>query len=184
MLPGRRQRFDKLLVPVLDRLYAAARRRCPSVEVAEDLVQEVYLRAWQHLDELQDTATAYTWLYRILLNLIADYYRKEHRRQALLPITTLEEDYDAWLGGADGAAVDDLVRGIEQREMQALLEQLPQEFADALTLHHLDGLRYREIATLTRVPLGTVMSRISRGRKLLAALVLRANRPRRLKGIS
>lgn len=181
MLNRKTQRFDALLAPCLPRLYAAARRRCGSVEVAEDLVQESYLLAWRHMDELRDGRNAYTWLYRILLNTIADYYRKEQRRRTLLPITTLEEEYDNWLALADTAASDALVRAIETREMQRMLEKLPVEFAEALALYHLDGLRYREIAELTQTPVGTVMSRLSRARKLLAALVLREQRPERVR---
>lgn len=173
MLLGRRKRFEALFLPLLDRLLAASIRRSPSREAAEDLVQEAYLRAWIHLDQLQDPALAYTWLYRILLNVIADHYRKEHRRQTLVPVTTLEGDYDQLLADPDPGPFDQLMRRIEQGQLRAALDHLPEEFAEVVSLRDLDGLRYREIAELTAVPIGTVMSRLSRGRKLLAALLLR-----------
>lgn len=173
LLAGRRKRFEALVLPLLDRLLAASVRRSPSREAAEDLVQETYLRAWVHLDQLQDGRTAYTWLYRILLNVIADHYRKEHRRQMLIPVTTLETDYEDMLVDPNPGPFEQLMRRVEQGSVRAALEHLPEEFGEVVGLRDLDGLRYREIAELLDVPLGTVMSRLSRGRKLLAALLLR-----------
>lgn len=168
----KRRRFERLTLPYLHRLVASARRRGLGTELAEDLVQDTYLRAWEAFPSLKDEAFTYTWLYRILLNLIADHTRRERRRQTLLPITDLEEDYEQLVAGDDDGPFELLMAKLDQQRVRAALTQLPDEFANALVLHDLEGFCYREIAVLTDVPVGTVMSRISRARHLLAAIIL------------
>jgi RNA polymerase sigma-70 factor (ECF subfamily) len=168
-----RRRFQRLTLPHLDRLVGAARRHGAASDVAEDLVQETYLRAWKGFASLDDEERVYPWLYRILLNVFADDRRRDGRRQALLPITDLEDGYEAIVASADPGPYELLVTRLDQARVRAALEELPREFAEALALHDIEGLRYRDIAEMTGVAIGTVMSRISRGRRLLAALLQR-----------
>lgn len=171
----RQSRFQRWILPHLDRLLRAVQRRGLSVDLAQDLVQETYLRAWRAFDTLQEEAFAYTWLYRILLSVIADHYRRAGRRQVLLPITDLEDEYLELVASDAPDPYEALLAKLEHARVHTALAQLPDEFGLALTLHDIDGLRYREIAALTGVPIGTVMSRISRARRLLLALLARGD---------
>lgn len=111
------------------------------------------------------------WLYRILRSALSDFHAKQSRREQLAPSLTLESAVD--LAQDQGAGpLEGLIASACTERIHELLRMLPEEFALAIELHDLDGLRYRDIAETTGVPLGTVMSRIYRGRKLLAALIL------------
>lgn len=167
----RRDRFERLALPYLGRLLLAVRRRGLPPDLAQDLVQDTYLRAWKAFDSLAHEEYLYTWLYRILLNVIAEDRRRAARRQVLLPITDLENDYETVIAGDTPDPYEALLVKLEQARVHEALTRLPDEFALALALHDIDGLRYQDIADLTGVPLGTVMSRISRARRLLLALL-------------
>ncbi len=167
-----RRRFQDLTLPYLDRLLAAARRQ-GAAEFAEDLVQDTYLRAWQAFDQLHEAGYVYSWLYRIMLNVLAEGRRRTQRRQVLLPITDLENGYEALVASPDPGPCEILQSRLERASVHAALAKLPDEFAEALALHDIEGFQYRDIAAITGVPIGTVMSRISRGRRLLAALLAR-----------
>lgn len=169
--------FEALTLPHLDRLLAAARRLVGSIEVAEDVVQESYIKAWEGFATLTDVERVYGWLYRIMKREVADYYRKYQRRQGLHPVVPIEEHYEAALEW-DEEPFELLSRELEQRQLTHLLERLPPEFAEALFLHDLDGLKYREIAETLGVPVGTVMSRIHRARSMLIGWRVREGKTR------
>lgn len=163
-----------MTLPFLDRLFSAARRHLGSRELAEDLVQETYLKAWRAFASLEDEAHVYTWLYAIMRRELADYYRHHGRRNALVSITGLEAAAAevAELLQAEGASpLECAMADLGNERMAHLMAMLPEDFAEALVLHDVEGFAYREIADLTGVPIGTVMSRISRARRLLAGLV-------------
>ena len=157
-------------MPHLDRLLSAARRRLSSPELAEDLVQETYLHAWRNFGDLSDPTLIYPWMFGILRRQIADHYRLHARRQALVPITRLDESYEAIVGGDDDQPFEVLLESLAWQKLVDLLKRLPEDFCEALTLHDLEGFKYREIAAMTDTPLGTVMSRIHRARQMLLAL--------------
>ena len=169
--------FEALALPHLDRLLAAARRLVGSIEVAEDVVQESYIKAWQGFASLTDVERVYGWLYRIMKREVADYYRKSQRRQALHPVVPLEEHYEAALEW-DDQPFQQLSREVEQQELTRLLDRLPADFAEALLLHDVDGLKYREIAEILGIPPGTVMSRIHRARAMLVGCIVREGKNR------
>ena len=169
--------FEALTLPHLDRLVAAARRLVGSLEIAEDVVQESYIKAWQGFGSLTDVERVYGWLYRIMKREVADYYRKYQRRQALHPVVPLEEHYEAALE-CDDEPFEQLSRELEQAELARMLDRLPADFAEALLLHDVDGLQYREIAEILGVPPGTVMSRIYRARAMLVGCVVRESNNR------
>ncbi len=157
-------------MPHLDRLLSAARRRMSSPELAEDLVQETYLQAWRNFCSLSDPTLVYPWMFGILRRQIADHYRLHVRRQALVPITRLDESYEAIVGSDDDQPFEVLLESLAWQRLSDLLKQLPDDFCEALTLHDLEGFKYREIAEMTDTPMGTVMSRIHRARQMLLAL--------------
>lgn len=165
--------FQALTLPFLDRLFSVARRQLQSRELAEDLVQETYLKAWRAFASLNDELRVYGWLYRIMRSELADYYRRCERRVALVPITDLEAAASELLQ-AEGA--DPLARTLaafSNERMVHLMALMPAEFSEVLVLHDVEGFAYREIADITGAPIGTVMSRISRARRLLAGLIYR-----------
>lgn len=157
-------------MPHLDRLLSAARRRLSSPELAEDLVQETYLHAWRNFADLSDPTLIYPWMFGILRRQVADHYRLHARRQALVAITRLDESYEAIVGSEDDQPFEVLLESLAWQRLFDLLKRLPDDFCEALTLHDLEGFKYREIAEMTETAVGTVMSRIHRARQMLLAL--------------
>ena len=164
-------RFQALVQPHLARLLRFAGRRLRNPTDAEDVVQEACTRAWVGFAELRDDALVLPWLYRILRSSLSDHFEKQSRREQLAPMLTLESAGDSMQDQGAGA-LEDLIASASIERIYELLRMLPEEFALAIELHDLEGFRYVDIANTTGVPLGTVMSRIYRGRKLLAALIL------------
>jgi RNA polymerase sigma-70 factor (ECF subfamily) len=167
-------RFDALVLPHLDRLLGFARRRTGDEAAAEDAVQEACVRAWTGFAELRDPASARAWLYRILRTVLADARTRDDRRARLVSVTRLEDAHESLLAGPDGDAdpvFAEVAARLDGAVVRAALAAVPEDFAAAVELHDIDGLKYQEIADVLGVPIGTVMSRISRGRRLLAGAV-------------
>jgi RNA polymerase sigma-70 factor (ECF subfamily) len=160
-------RFHALVLPHLDRLLGFARRRTTDVADAEDAVQEACIRAWAAFGDLRDDALARAWLYRILRNVLADQAAAQQRRP-LVSLTKLEEQHEEVLAGEEDALFREVAERLDAEQLRTALAMVPEEFARAVELHDIDGFKYREIADIEGVPIGTIMSRISRGRRLLA----------------
>ena len=171
-LADRQARFDALVLPHLDRLFAFAARRTDVRPDAEDAVQEACIRAWTHFDELRDTAAVRAWLYRILRTVLSETGERSARRRQLVSMTRLETAHEELIGSDADLLFDEVAARLSGEEVRAALEQIPEDFATAVELHDIDGFKYHEIAEIVGVPIGTVMSRISRGRRLLAGAVL------------
>jgi RNA polymerase sigma-70 factor (ECF subfamily) len=163
-------RFEALCTPHFAALHAFARRRVTDASEADDALQDTLTRAWLSLEQLRDPNAIRPWLFRIMRTVLGERARVRERRARLVPITSLENQYDEWVarGVNDAAAFADRISGLELR---SALSTLPEEFAVAVELHDLHGFSYREIADITDAPPGTVTSRIARGRKLLVALL-------------
>ena len=170
MVPSQ-ARFQALVQPHLGRLLRFAGRRLRNPADAEDVVQEACTRAWLAFADLRDDALVLPWLYRILRSSLSDHFEKRARREQLAPTLSLESAEDA-LHDQGASPLENLIALASTERIHELLRMLPEEFALAIELHDLEGFRYADIANLTGVPPGTVMSRIYRGRKLLAALIL------------
>lgn len=170
----RHARFDALVLPHLDRLLAFATRRTEVRADAEDAVQEACVRAWVAFDELREPASARAWLYRILRSVLAESAERTARRRQLVEISRLDAAHELLVGGDAELLFDEVAARLTSEEVHAALARLPEDFAVAVELHDMDGFRYQEIAEIVGVPIGTVMSRISRGRRLLAGAVLAA----------
>src|SRR5579875_2551701 len=174
-----RERFERDVVPCLEQLYPAALRMTRNVHDAEDLLQETSTRAYAGFGQFQQGTNLRAWLHRILANTFINGYRKQRREPQVIGGDLREE----WLGIVDSAAGHS--RSAESGVMGAL-RRLPEEFRAAIYLADVEGYSYREVAELMDVPLGTVMSRLHRGRaKLRRAISGRggaASRSRRAEG--
>lgn len=154
----REARFEAEALPHLKRLYAAAYRMTGNAADAEDLVQETMLRAYRAFDRYTPGTNAKAWLYTILQRVRTDALRKAGRRPA-----TVELDDD---GPPVAGRQEALLQG---RDLEQALRLLPETFRAAVVLRDVEELSYEEIATVLEIPLGTVMSRIHRGRTLIRA---------------
>ncbi len=173
MKSNRQARFEALVLPHLDRLLAFARRRMATEADAEDVVQEACVRAWNGFSALRDEASVRAWLYRILRTIMSEQHRTAARRHALVSITRLEAAHEERVASEAAGPFEEVVAKLSSERVREALAAIPEDFAVAIELHDIDGFRYREIAEITGVPIGTVMSRISRGRKLLAGVIAR-----------
>jgi len=170
-LADRQARFDALVLPHLDRLLAFAVRRTEARADAEDAVQEACVRAWLHFDELREPSKVRAWLYRIIRTVLAEANERGARRRHLVSITRLEGAHQELVATDRDIVFDEIASRLTGEQVRAALAELPEDFATAVELHDIDGFKYQEIADIVGVPIGTVMSRISRGRRLLAGAV-------------
>jgi RNA polymerase sigma-70 factor (ECF subfamily) len=165
-----RQRFERLTLPHLDAAYRLARCLTRHDELAEDAVQEAYLRALRFFGSLRGD-DARPWLLRIVRHACYDLLRREQPAGGA-------EEFDEDTHGADAMHTHTVVAlpvnpeaaAIERAEgrfIRDFLAELPDEFREVLLLREVDGCSYKEIASILGTPIGTVMSRLSRGRRLL-----------------
>ena len=180
---AKRVRFQSSTLPHLDRLVALASRWAARHE-AEDYVQETYVRAWNAFDQLRDPDAAFPWLCQILRAVASERRRTHARRQELVFITQLEAAHEEIVASDAPSPLDDLLARLEFGRLRDALRSIPDDFAEAVELHDVHGLKYKEIARITSVPIGTVMSRISRGRQLLAGLLTLTGEKRAKRGVA
>jgi RNA polymerase sigma-70 factor, ECF subfamily len=166
-------RFADQAMDLMPSLYAAALRMTRNRADAEDLVQETYLRAYRGFAGFQEGTNLKAWLYRILTNTYINSYRARKRRP---DETELDEVEDLYLyrriGGLEAAMVgrsaeDELLDRFTDTEVKEAVEELPENFRLAVLLADVEGFSYKEIAEILDIPIGTVMSRLHRGRKAL-----------------
>ena len=165
--PGRDERFARDVVPVIGQLYPAALRMTRNPADAEDLVQETLTKAYAAFHQFTPGTNLRAWLHRILSNTFINNYRRKRRE----PVTDLGVDLaDDWQASGDpllppsrSAEVEALDRLADSEILQALRD-LPAEFRVPIYLADIEGYPYKEIAMIMGIPLGTVMSRLHRGR--------------------
>ena len=165
--------FAEQAMPFMDSLYAAAMRMTRNPADAEDLVQETYLRAYRGFGGFQDGTNLKAWLYRILTNTFINSYRAKQRRPGESELDEVEDLYlYRRLGGLEAvqagrSAEDELMDWFTDFEVKEAVESLPEQFRMAVLLADVQGFSYKEIAEMMDIPIGTVMSRLHRGRKAL-----------------
>ncbi|HEY7659055.1 MAG TPA: sigma-70 family RNA polymerase sigma factor [Actinomycetota bacterium] len=168
--PALRERFEREVLPLLPNLYGAALRMTRNPQDAEDVVQETYLRAYRGFAGFREGTNLRAWMYRILTNTFINSYRKRQREPATVP----DDDIEDWylydrLGAsvAEPSAENEVLEQIPDEDVQRALESLPDGFRMAVLLADVEGFSYKEIAEILDIPIGTVMSRLHRGRKAL-----------------
>lgn len=162
---------------LMNGLYGTAVRLTRDGDAARDLVQDTYLKALRAQGRFQPGTNLKAWLYTILHNTWRNRRRDQARARVTFDSETLDVAVDAGLPGAVEAATPEtqLLRSVMDADIKAAVDALPDAFREAVWLRDVEDLTYQEIADALDVPIGTVMSRISRGRKLLhAALTARA----------
>ncbi|MFS8041888.1 sigma-70 family RNA polymerase sigma factor [Xanthobacter sp. AM33] len=169
-------RFDALILPHLDAAYNLARYLSRDPDAAQDIVQEAFLRAYRSFADFRGLSPR-AWLLAIVRNCHATWRLQLRRAPQSAPLPHAEEEApdDAASLLVDGDTPETLLlRRTEAEAVRALLEHLPEPLREVLVLRELDELSYREIAEVAAVPVGTVMSRLSRARRLFADLWSRA----------
>ena len=166
------ERFKQEAIPLLDSLYGAALRMTRNPADAEDLVQDTMMRAYRSFSSFEPGTNIKAWLFRILTNAYINTYRKKQREKEKVSVDELG-DFDLYQEikqhdpqfsqSAETQVLDSLL----DSDIIKALDDLPEQFRLAVILSDLEGFSYAEMADIMRVPLGTVMSRLHRGRKAL-----------------
>ena len=163
----RRQLFEEQVIPEVDRLYGAAMRYTRDPTDAQDLVQETVAKAYRSFHTFQQGTNLRAWLYRVLHTTYISMYRKRQRR----PQENLQEqidDYSFYDEARTGPSAEiEVLQAITDEEVKQALADLPDTFRMAVYLADVEGFAYKEIAEIMDTPIGTVMSRLHRGRKAL-----------------
>jgi RNA polymerase sigma-70 factor, ECF subfamily len=183
-----RATFAEAAMEHMPSLYSAALRMTRNPADAEDLVQETYLKAYRAYDSFQEGTNLKAWLYKILTNTFINSYRARKRRPEQADVDDIEDLYlFRRLGGLEAStagrsAEDEVMDLFTDSEVKEAHESLPESFRMAVLLADVEGFSYKEIADIMDVPIGTVMSRLHRGRKALQRALVEFGRERGLVG--
>ncbi len=163
--------FERDALPFAPQLYSAALRMTRNPADAEDVLQETFLKAYRSYDTFEAGTNLKAWLYRILTNTYINRYRKQQRRPSEVELGELEDFYlykrmgEPGGGGAAPSAENEVLAQIVDSDIRDALEALPDHFRLPVLLADVEGFSYKEIAEMLDIPIGTVMSRLHRGRK-------------------
>lgn len=164
MMRSAADRFEELILPHLDDAYTFARYLLRDEHDAQDAVQDAALRAVRHFDGFRD-GDARAWFLAIVRNCCLTAQRRRANDALALPLGPQHENVQHEAGSTDAAAI----QASERAAVRRMVDELPAEFREAIVLRELHGLSYAEMSAVVGVPIGTVMSRLSRARKRLAA---------------
>ena len=185
--------FDLGELPYQAQLHRTALRLTRSPDGAEDLLQDTYLKAYSHYGTFRPGTNLRAWLFKILKNTFINEYRQRQKAPALVAFADIEETLESALAPVHGSAIrtpeEEAIEASLDGEVERALAELPPAFRVVVLLADIEGHAYREIASILSIPVGTVMSRLYRGRRLLERAVLSfgvryhylIRRPRRLR---
>ena len=171
---GDPEAFSRLVSQHYERIFGTVYSLIGNRDDADDLTQEVFLKAYRSLGRFRGKSQFYTWLYRIGVNACLDWLKSRKRRSGDLSV-----EREQWEGREDRGLTGQVATdaGVERQELQAILEQaldtLPDEYRMTVVLREIDGLAYEEIADLLRCNVGTVKSRLFRARMRLRTVLER-----------
>ena len=173
-----RDEFKRLTYPHMKLMYNVALRYCGNVFDAEDIVQETYLAAFKNFHQLREKSKCKSWLLKILRNNFLKSYHKHKSMQRLN-----ETDYIEFLetGMSNDEADILLFSAADRQTVQHAIDRLPVKYKEVLTLYYLDEMLYKDIADSLDIPIGTVMSRLTRARERLKSVLLKQINPKKKK---
>ena len=170
-MDSKKKEFEDIALEYMELLYRSALRMTKNTQEAEDLIQDTYMQAYRHFDKFEKGTNFKAWIFKILTNTFINKYRKKKRTPQHLDIDQVSFqiiDQDT----QEGQEMRNKINGVTYEELFdddiiRALDKLSEEFRQIVLLSELEGLTYKEIAKKTDIPLGTVMSRLFRGRRVL-----------------
>ncbi len=169
--------FEAVAMPFVDSLYNTAFRMTRNAEDAEDLVQESYLKAYKYYDKFQEGTNFKAWLFKILKNTFINNYRRRQQRPPQSDFAEIEDSFETRVSDEVRRRIkspeEELLEDVLDEDVQRALDDLPTDYRMTVVLADLESFSYKEIAEILELPVGTVMSRLYRGRKLLEESMLR-----------
>ncbi len=164
---GDYQAFDLLVLKYQSRLISTAFKFVKDVQIAEDIVQDSFIKAFKALESFREDSSFYTWIYRITVNTSKNFLVSKKRKSELLN-SDLSEEASYEIEPVETYSPEDLLQATQlQKVITETFDQLGEDTRTALTLRELDGLSYEQIADVVNCPVGTVRSRIFRGREVI-----------------
>lgn len=168
--------FESVAIPYLDGLYNMAYRLTRNAEDAEDLVQETFFKAYKHYEKFEAGTNLKAWLFRILRNTFINGYRKKQSQPPQSAFSDIEDAFESQvLESAFRSTKDpeqEVLESVLDQDVQQALDALREDYRLVIHLVDLEGFSYKEAASILDVPVGTVMSRLYRGRRLLEKVLL------------
>ena len=164
---GDYQAFDLLVLKYQSRLISTAFKFVKDVQIAEDIVQDSFIKAFNALESFREDSSFYTWIYRITVNTSKNFLVSKKRKSELLN-SDLSEEASHQIEPVEAYSPEDLLQATQLKKViTETIDQLGEDTRTALTLRELDGLSYEQIADVVNCPVGTVRSRIFRGREVI-----------------
>ena len=168
--------FETAAIPFLDSLYNMAYRLTRNAEDAQDLVQETYLKAYKYYDKFEKGTNLKAWLFRIMKNTFINNYRKKQNQPPQSAFSDIEDSFESIVSEDAGPKIKDpeqvILDDVLDEDVQAALDSLREDYRMVILLVDLEGFSYKETAEILDVPVGTVMSRLYRGRRQLEKTLL------------